>query len=95
MIKGCSKKVIVMHETGCDMIEEAFFILKAGAETGKVKQGDILKHAQKILKNSEYNEKLSALGMNVMSRGGRKTPYQFIFGTIFGAICAMTIMFIL
>ena len=38
MIKGCNKRVIVMKDTGNDMIEEAFFILKLDVSQSKNKQ---------------------------------------------------------
>ena len=52
MIKGCNKRVIVMKDTGHDMIEEAFFILKANSPSCKEKcysEDDILKQANLIL----------------------------------------------
>ncbi len=95
MIKGCSKKVIVMHDTGSDMIEEAFFILKSGADTGKIKECDILKHAQTILKDGEYKDRFSSLGMNVMKRDKTKSSVHFIIGLVLGSVCSVIIMLII
>ena len=64
MIKGCNKRVIVMKETGNEMIEEAFFILRPGFEKAYVSQSDILCQANTILSSGDCVDRFSSICMN-------------------------------
>ena len=85
LIKGCNKRVIVMKDTGNDMIEEAFFILRPVSGKSAISEGDLLKHANSILEKSLYNDRFSSLSMNV-SKPQKKTWKfgAFCFGVIVG-----------
>ena len=87
MIKGCSKRVIVMKDTGNAMIEEAFFILKPEASRTGVTEGDIIKQANLILEKSFYDDRFSHLSMNVNKKqGGKGRLSSFWSGLVIGAI---------
>ena len=48
MIKGCSRQVIVLKNTGCDLFEEAYFIVRPkGCEK---KHDDLLLEANRIIR---------------------------------------------
>ncbi|MBP3580697.1 MAG: hypothetical protein J6K12_05560 [Clostridia bacterium] len=88
MIKGCNKRVIVMKDTGHDMIEEAFFILRPEVAKGKSalqSEGDIIKQANMILDSRGYGLPFSDIKLNVNSARCKKhwiTP--FLWGLILG-----------
>lgn len=95
MIKGCNKRVIVVKDTGSAVIEEAFFILKPGSETGNVSSDNILKHANTILGKSAYNSRFSDMNMNVSSKqAGQKSSGGFWFGVLLGAAVTMLLTII-
>jgi hypothetical protein len=88
MIKGCNKRVIVMKDTGNDMIEEAFFILKPDVSQSKNKQSgtaDILKQASLILDAKGCEQPFSDIRLNVnkpYKKRSRLVP--FLCGTLSG-----------
>lgn len=87
MIKGCNKRVIVMKDTGHEMIEEAFFILKPEISRGKggFSEGDIMRQANLILDEKGFNTPLSSIHLNVNSHREKRgwfTP--FMWGLVFG-----------
>ena len=47
MIKGCSRKVVVVKNTGSDLFEEAYFILKPSADA--FENADFLAEAKRII----------------------------------------------
>jgi len=47
LIKGCSKKVIVIKDPGSNLFEEAYFIVAPGM--AERKQGDLLLEANRII----------------------------------------------
>ena len=96
MIKGCNKRVIVMKNTGHDMIEEAFFILKADAakHTGVFAQADLVKQANRILDAKGFDMPFEDLKLNVNAPQSRKpwvTP--FLWGLVVGIVsmCLLTV----
>ena len=46
MLKGCQKKIIFLKDTGCDVFEEAYFVIKPGYEG--MNSCDIVSEATKI-----------------------------------------------
>lgn len=94
MIKGCNKRVIVMKDTGNDMIEEAIFIIKPGCDKGFVGEDDIIKHANSILDKNAYNNRFSDLSMNVV-KGRKNTGFaSFWSGMVIGAIVSAGIILV-
>ena len=47
MLKGCQKKIIFLKDTGCDVFEEAYFVIKPEYE--RMNKGDIVNEATKII----------------------------------------------
>ena len=82
MIKGCQKKIIFLKNTGCDLFEEAYFIMKDCAiDKG---QSDIVLEATKIvnnLKDANIPEKRTGF----FKRGG----VLFLLGAITGVATAL------
>ena len=51
-------------------IEEAFFILKPDMSKSGISESEILKHANKILDKSLYDDRFNHLAMNVSKKKG-------------------------
>ena len=94
LIKGCNKRVIVMKETGNEMIEEAFFILRPGGEKGLVSHEDVLEYANGILSHSSEDKCFSRLPMLARKKRGGYFAY-FFMGTILGALLSAGVLFLI
>lgn len=96
MIKGCNKRVIVMKDTGNEMIEEAIFILKAVSGKNAVSDNDIIKHANSILEKSRFDERFSLLSMNVSKEPQPAKKHTFFFtGMAVGILISAAVFFII
>ena len=53
MIKGCAKKVVVVRDINSNFFDEAFFIVKAGAQrkSRSGKESDYINEAHRIVKS--------------------------------------------
>lgn len=95
MIKGCNRRVIVMKDTGNDMIEEAIFVLKSAGEKNGFSENDIIRHANSILDDGSRKERFSGLSMNVVKPKRFSRLSDFLSGLVIGALTAGAIAFIL
>lgn len=90
MIKGCSKRVIVMKETGNDMIEEAFFILKPGIQKKSLSESDLVTQAKSLLEKSERNTRFNGMNVNfVRQKPPLKIASPFIWGFALGVLAGV------
>ena len=55
MIKGCHKNIVFLKDTGSDLFEEAYFILKPNARDKK--NADIISEATKIVNSLDDGNK--------------------------------------
>ncbi len=95
MIKGCNKRVIVMKETGSDMIEEAIFIIRSDADRvyRDNAESDILRQANLILEKDGGDDKH---GKGVCVCEKKKTVFWgFVSGLFMGATSASLLFLIL
>ena len=95
MIKGCNKRVIVMKDTGSEVIEEAFFILKPHSVKGSFSETEIMKHANSILEKSCYSTAFSPLSMNTVSGAKRSGSVSFLWGMALGVVFSAVIFLVL
>lgn len=95
MIKGCNKRVIVMKDTGNEMIEEAFFILKPEASRTGISESELVKHANRILDKSMYGERLSSLSVNVSKKKEKSRLFPFFSGVVLGAVIMAGVLLII
>ena len=84
MIKGCSKKVIVIKNTGSDLFEEAYFIINP--KESERKHGDFLLEANRIIASK-------TLPCTYSAPKNRILPY--VLGFIMGAAAAFLMSCIL
>lgn len=81
MVKGCQKKVICIKDTGSDMFEEAFFIMKPSKD-GVPKEGDMIREARRILENSRAQQ-----GRTQCSERNNKSSKMMIFFSFRRSFC--------
>ena len=68
MIKGTSRRVIVVKNPGTDVFEEAYFIIKEGKMKRKSDHKTLLSEASKILEeNGSERDRRSLTFINVLS----------------------------
>ncbi len=85
MIKGCSRKVIVVKDPGSNLFEEAYFIVSPGESERKY--GDFLLEANRIIR---------AKTVSGYERQRRKSGiFQLIIGFVVGAFAALTVAYFL
>lgn len=54
MYKGCQKKMIMLKNTGSELFEEAYFILKdKNDKYAKLSETDMVREANKIISNNQ------------------------------------------
>ncbi|NLK38978.1 MAG: hypothetical protein GX303_01845 [Clostridiales bacterium] len=50
MLKGCQRKIILLRNTGSNIFEEAYFVLKADAEARQdLSESDMVSEARRIV----------------------------------------------
>ena len=82
MIKGCQKKIIFLKNTGCELFEEAYFIMKdLTIDKG---ESDIILEATKIANNLK-DVALPQKKKGFFKRGGT----LFLAGAILGFATAL------
>lgn len=80
MIKGCTKRVVVVKDVQSDIFEEAYFILRPKSEKSKVQasQTDIITEANRlVLGKSGVNDKV---GVTFCKKNkGKRRVRDFLF----------------
>ena len=90
MVKGCQKKTIHIKDTGSSYFEEAYFVLKPGAEETYVPEGDMISEALRI-----GGESVGASFAQKRRRGAPlKSAVTYAVGLISGVIAA-TLLFLI
>ena len=56
MLKGCQKKIIFLKDTGCDIFEEAYFVIKPEYEG--MNKCDIVSEATKIASGIDKDKEI-------------------------------------
>lgn len=82
MIKGCQKRMIFVKDTGCDLFEEAYFILKRDVSSHADVEEDIVRTATAIINDSGLVKR------KIKKNKFRKGCLMFLLGLITGVICA-------
>ena len=86
MIKGCHRNIVFLKDTGSELFDEAYFILKPNAKDKK--EADIISEATKIVNSlddgskNKVNGKLSKL-------------ISFLIGTLLGGSIMLIIHLVL
>ncbi len=93
MVKGCQKKVICIKDTGSEMFEEAFFIMKPSRD-GARKETDMIREARRILENSRVQPgRIPHQARN--NKNSKMMIFSFLFGVMSAAAaCAVITVFV-
>lgn len=84
MLRGCKRNMIVLHGTGSDLFEEAYFIVRE--EAGARSEGDMLKEAERILDRSREGRKAPSRGKLVAA------SLSFLGGGLLGAFFTLLLI---
>lgn len=57
MLKGCQKRMVYIKNTGCDLFDEAYFILKNDVPTDSDTENDIIRIATAIINENGFVQK--------------------------------------
>lgn len=89
MIKGCSKRMIILKDTGSDFFEEAYFVLKTAKDTCKIAtEKDFIAEANRIVSEAG-NAKIKDCTGN---RSDKKRA--FLYGMLAGiSLCVIAFLF--
>ena len=86
MIKGCSRRMIVLKDTGSDFFDEAYFVLKSGKQMCSISgEKDFVAEARRIISNSGSCE----LPSTKKAVKGKKTA--FVGGFLVGAVLSFIV----
>ena len=97
MIKGCTKRVIVVKDIDSNFFDEAFFIVKPLAAKRGVKEPDFINEAHRIVKSDlpkdvrigHCNEMNGASSKKTAMRNKLREALMFILGVCLSALlCA-------
>ena len=60
MLKGCQRKIIVMKNTGSNIFEEAYFVLRENAVKAHISETDMIEEANRIIKENGIHGGISS-----------------------------------
>ncbi len=82
MVKGCQRRIVVLKDTGSDLFEEAYFILKEDLPESAAKiSPDMVEEANRILSGETVVPKKRKIA--VMQAGERMR--WFLYGALLAA----------
>ena len=94
MIKGCTKRVVVLKDVQSEIFEEAYFIMRPKSEKAKghAPQTDILTEANRIVLDKSPSENKIMVKCEKKHSGLLYGFFYFLFGAVAG-MCAFAIIF--
>lgn len=84
-MKGCQKKVIYLKNTGCELFEEAYFVISRVGEVSRSDEESMINEANRIISDSIECEKKTRLG-RILYRG-----LSFVLPFVFGVLITVLI----
>ena len=82
MIKGCQKRIFFVKNTGCDLLDEAYFVLKDDVPVNDELNASIVQIATEVINQS---------GLPPRRKKSRKAILSFFSGCFLGAIISVII----
>ncbi len=93
MIKGCTKRVIVVKDVSSEIFEEAYFILRPVSSKVKAahSQSDIMREANRIVSSNECDSSCNAGRISLcradrQKSGKARDVLLFLFGFLTSAV---------
>ena len=88
MIKGCQKRMIFIKDTGSDLFDEAYFVLKSDIPSQDDFENDIIKTATAIVNQNQFRRKRKPLKIS-------KSVLLFLLGMLIGALISSFIFLLI
>ncbi len=90
MLKGCQRKIIMLKETGSDIFEEAYFVLRSDADVERsLSELDMVSEAQRIVEANSLSLTCSA-ALKYSPLAHRKRAGGAYFGWFLAGCAAAT-----
>ena len=82
MLKGCQKRIIMINDTGSDIFDQAYFIIKDANICDRFCKTDMIREANRIIDNNLLGAYFSG---ERKKKRGRYDVRSFVLGALFGA----------
>lgn len=89
MIKGCQKRIIMINDTGSDIFDQAYFIVKDGENEKKTSKSDMIREANRIIDENLLGAYFSGQKKQRSARKYGRTTF------LLGALCGSAFVGIL
>ena len=90
MVRGCQKKIIYLKNSGSDIFEEAYFVIKSDIRYEETSECDMIEEANRIIEESFCTEEKEKLAGRVLSFV-KKIAIPFFVGVVIGV--TVTLLF--
>ena len=86
MIKGCQKRIIFVKNTGCDLFDEAYFVLKDDIPYNDDFNANIVRVANEVINQS---------GLPTRKKKSRKGLWCFLLGSFLTTLILTTVFLVI
>ena len=90
MVRGCQKKIIYLKNTGSEVFEEAYFVVREKTLPSYVEECDMVEEANRILDECVFTEEENSL-KNIIFDIAKKKAIPFILGIAIGIVIGLII----
>lgn len=91
MVRGCQKRIIYLKNTGSDVFDEAYFVIKDDRLQGEKSECDMVEEANRILNEAFDFEDKGGLGGRILTHL-KSNAIGFALGFILGALIFALLM---
>lgn len=96
MLKGCQRKIILLRDTGSNIFEEAYFVLKADAEARRdLSESDMVSEARRIVEENTLSLSCSAGMKKSKSAKNKSASFGWFFAGCFASFCLLGLLMII
>ena len=89
MVRGCQKKIVYLKNTGSEVFDEAFFVVKENTSE-IIEECDMVKEATKILNESFFTEEKDNIILRIR-RSIKSKILPFFMGVVIGVVTTILI----
>lgn len=89
MVRGCQKKIVYLKNTGSEVFDEAFFVVKENTSE-IIEECDMVKEATKILNESFFTEEKDNIILRIR-RSIKSKILPFFMGVVIGVVTTVLI----
>lgn len=93
VLKGCTKRVIVIKDSASGLFDEAVFFVKPQSEG--YSENDFIREANKLISNKMTNGDRVKASLPIKHKKAQKNTKRDIFFFVFGALASLAACFIL